>query len=300
MKFSLTDDSRALSDFIPEADPKRRVYRIRAEQDISMHGIHEGELGGWVEHEGNLSKNDDAWIYPDALVYGEAIIKKDSVIWNDVWVGDECVISNYSSFHGHIRLAGNHHFENIQARMEQMETLAQTKGSWIPHDGNQLILKGKLLAHATEVKWTAPGTIEASMVLRGKKVMVSGVLEVSGNLVLNNSHLGNTFSHGDVSIVESYVVGKDGHHHLFDGTVIMQECSLHGVAYIRGEHVMLDSVINNGFSDISSPNENALSLEHIQLFDVFSITHDRNERFRLQEKTFTGEVTLRTSDIAPT
>lgn len=42
----------------------KKLFRIKAL--ISFGNVEEGELGGYVEKEENLSNNGDAWVYGDA------------------------------------------------------------------------------------------------------------------------------------------------------------------------------------------------------------------------------------------
>lgn len=49
-----------------------KLFRIRAL--ISFSDIKKGELGGFVQKEGNLSQSGNAWVYGDARIYGDAYI----------------------------------------------------------------------------------------------------------------------------------------------------------------------------------------------------------------------------------
>ena len=44
------------------------LRRIRALIDIPEAEVHAGDLGGWIEHEGNLSQDGSAWVYGSARV----------------------------------------------------------------------------------------------------------------------------------------------------------------------------------------------------------------------------------------
>ena len=48
----------------------KKLFRIKAL--ISFGNVKEGELGGYVEKEENLSNDGDAWVYGDAEVSGDA------------------------------------------------------------------------------------------------------------------------------------------------------------------------------------------------------------------------------------
>lgn len=69
------------------------LHRIRALRDIGK-DVKAGELGGFVEHEGNLSfePGDDAWIYNDAIAAGDSVVEKGSVLrMRAVVCGSACV-----------------------------------------------------------------------------------------------------------------------------------------------------------------------------------------------------------------
>lgn len=62
------------------------LYRIQALRDFG--DVKEGEFGGWIESEKNLSHEGSAWIYGNAWVYGDADIKHSS---------DICSMSGFGS-----------------------------------------------------------------------------------------------------------------------------------------------------------------------------------------------------------
>ena len=46
------------------------LHRIKAL--ISFNNVHEGDIGGFIEKEENLSNDGDAWIYGDTMTCGIA------------------------------------------------------------------------------------------------------------------------------------------------------------------------------------------------------------------------------------
>ena len=48
----------------------KKLFRIKAL--IEFGNVKAGELGGYVEKEGNVSQGGNAWVYGDARVYGDA------------------------------------------------------------------------------------------------------------------------------------------------------------------------------------------------------------------------------------
>ena len=67
MKYEILKD-----DFI-EFDG-RKLYRIKALKDF--HNVKEGEFGGYIESERNLSHEGDAWVSGNAWVFGN-----NAVVW---------------------------------------------------------------------------------------------------------------------------------------------------------------------------------------------------------------------------
>lgn len=62
----------------------KKLYRIRAL--VSFGIVKEGELGGYIEKEENLSQSGNAWVYGDAEVYGNAKVYGDAKVSDNAWV----------------------------------------------------------------------------------------------------------------------------------------------------------------------------------------------------------------------
>ena len=56
-----------------------KLFRIKAL--ISFGNVEEGEIGGYVEKETNLSSYGDAWVSGDAMIYGDA----DYIVFKNNW-----------------------------------------------------------------------------------------------------------------------------------------------------------------------------------------------------------------------
>ena len=69
------------------------LHRVRALRDIGK-DVKAGDLGGFVEHEGNLSfePGDDAWVCDEAIAAGDSVVEKGSVLrGRAVACGSACV-----------------------------------------------------------------------------------------------------------------------------------------------------------------------------------------------------------------
>ena len=64
-----------------------KLFRIKALE--SFNDIKEGDLGGFVEKDENLSHSGDAWVYDDAEVYG------DANVYGDAKVSKKCFTLNF-------------------------------------------------------------------------------------------------------------------------------------------------------------------------------------------------------------
>ncbi|GAA5111987.1 hypothetical protein [Bartonella jaculi] len=62
-KYELTDETIEIRG--------KTLHRIRALRDFS--DVEKGDLGGYIEREGNLSHEDSCWVYYNAKVYGNAL-----------------------------------------------------------------------------------------------------------------------------------------------------------------------------------------------------------------------------------
>lgn len=68
-----------------------KVYRIRALRDFS--DVKAGDLGGFVDKDGNLSHEGDCWIYDNAMAYNETKITGNARLYGYANVGSFCEIS---------------------------------------------------------------------------------------------------------------------------------------------------------------------------------------------------------------
>ena len=87
------------------------LHRIKAV--ISFGPIIQGELGGWIEKEENLSQNCNAWVYDNAKVYGNAEVYDNAWVHGDAKVygnakvcGNACVCGD-AKVYGDAKVCGN-------------------------------------------------------------------------------------------------------------------------------------------------------------------------------------------------
>ena len=99
-----------------QADASVRKYEFTGE--TRLHGsvvlrqicrISDGEIGGWIESEANLSHEGDCWVSSNAQIYGDCWVSSNAQIYGDAKVfGDAEVFGNAHVF-GDAHVYGNAH-----------------------------------------------------------------------------------------------------------------------------------------------------------------------------------------------
>ena len=101
-KYEFTGETKTLCDGTV-------LHRIRALIDIDLGWkiVEAGELGGWVEKEGNLSHTGKCWVYENAKVYGDARICGDSRIRDDAKVFGNAMVCDDAKVFGNAKVYGD-------------------------------------------------------------------------------------------------------------------------------------------------------------------------------------------------
>lgn len=101
-ELEMTNQKFEITDIAHEKYPF--LHRIRALRDIGAE-VKAGDLGGFVEHKGNLSSEpgDDAWIYNDAVVAGDGCVDKNAVLRDRAVVCGHAYASHGSVLFGDAR-----------------------------------------------------------------------------------------------------------------------------------------------------------------------------------------------------
>lgn len=94
-----------------------KLYRIRALRDFGS--ISEGDVGGLIEKEENLSHYNNAWVFDDAKVYenakvfGDAVVSGDAKVfgnarvYGNAWVSENAKVSENAEVYGNAKVYGN-------------------------------------------------------------------------------------------------------------------------------------------------------------------------------------------------
>lgn len=82
-----------------------RLHRIKAVKDFGY--VKAGELGGWIENEENLSQDDNAWIYDEAMVFGNAKVCDYAEVHSNAKVFGNAEVFGNAKILGNANIFGN-------------------------------------------------------------------------------------------------------------------------------------------------------------------------------------------------
>jgi len=89
------------------------LRRIRALREIDFFEVLEGELGGYVESEANLSQEGECWVADDACVYGNASVSGNAwaasraQVYGNASVYDNALVSGDATVSENAQIFGN-------------------------------------------------------------------------------------------------------------------------------------------------------------------------------------------------
>lgn len=95
-KYKLTDETIEVEG--------KTLYRIDALKDFCE--IKNGDKGGFVESEDNLSHEGNAWVYDDACVYDNAFVTDDALVYDNARVYNDARLSDNSRVYENARVYG--------------------------------------------------------------------------------------------------------------------------------------------------------------------------------------------------
>ena len=96
----------------------KKLFQIKAL--ISFGNVEEGDLGGYIEKEDNLSQYGDAevygnaWVSGDARVYGDAEVSGNARVYGDAEVSGDAEVYGDAEVSGNARVYGNEDYTTIK------------------------------------------------------------------------------------------------------------------------------------------------------------------------------------------
>lgn len=80
------------------------LHRIRAARDMPRYGVRKGDVGGWVEHERNVSGY--AWVAGDVRVFGDAWVSDNAEMSGNAEASVNATVSGNADVSGDARVSG--------------------------------------------------------------------------------------------------------------------------------------------------------------------------------------------------
>ena len=90
----------------------KKLFRIKALIDFG--DVKAGEVGGYVEKEGNVSQDGNAWVYGNARVYGNAWVYGDVRVYGNARVYGDARVYGNARISGDAWVSGNADYTLIQ------------------------------------------------------------------------------------------------------------------------------------------------------------------------------------------
>lgn len=208
----------------------RKIYRIRALK--SFGDVKEGQLGGYVEKESNLSHSGDCWIYKRSKVYGNAILKDNASVTDNVEVSGSAIICDNAKISKDVKICGN-------AKVYDYSIITENA---IVRDNATIQDRAKICGNAVICD----------------NVTIRHDVEISGNAMICDNVAVNRRSkiYDNAKISDNVLISYDAE--VFDNakvsgnTKIFDKAKISGNAVVDGDNITLyDNIKINGDSKVT-------------------------------------------------
>lgn len=153
----------------------RTLYRIQALK--SFNDVKEGEFGGYIESEENLSQKGKCWIYDNACVFDKAVVENNARIGDKALVYDNAIVKDKVQVYDNAMVYGN----------------AELYGNAVVHDNGKIYDYAKIY---DRVRVYHDAKVYGHAIIHAKSD-ICNTAEVCGNANLNHvlctfgKHLGD-------------------------------------------------------------------------------------------------------------
>jgi predicted acyltransferase (DUF342 family) len=97
MKYKLTNNTKKINGIT--------LYQIQSLKDFA--DVKNGDLGGWIETEDNLSQEGNAWVYGNALVSDNAWVSGNAQVFGNALVSGDARVSGNAQVFGNALVSGD-------------------------------------------------------------------------------------------------------------------------------------------------------------------------------------------------
>ena len=222
-KFRLTDESKTVNGI--------KLYRIEALKDLGFYGVKQGDKGGFVESEANLSQNLDSWIGDNACVYNKAFVGRNSFVGGNAIVNDRAQVKENTRVTDNAQVSGQSSLTNSDISGDAVVSGSVT----VVNAGSKLVASGKTqvlgkvvidgrvdITDKAKIDGTSQGIYlsnvkaadEAEIIATGSiesNVQFIGKCSISGNVRINVKPLsgGSTFTFKDIKTSGKFRFNSD-------------------------------------------------------------------------------------------
>lgn len=219
------------------------LYRIRALKDFA--GVRAGELGGYVEHEHNLSQYGNCWITTDSAVFNLAYVGDNALVRNSIMYGNAKALE-YSkiidtTMYDNSIITGTAISNNSYIYNKSLICGESRVSGHLAFDG---IIKDKVFIKNSGVKITG-NNIELS-----GEAQISDQVEIEGNAKVGGKSriMGHAKITDYAEVSGSGIIIKDdvyigGKSRIWDNVILAGEVKVNGRALIRENAEVYDNVI---------------------------------------------------------
>ena len=123
----------------------RTLHRIKAVKDFDS--IKAGEFGGWIENEKNLSQDDNAWIYGDAMVFDNAEVYDNAKVYGNAEVYGNANISDYANVFGNAEVYDYANISDYAKVYGNAEVYGNANISYYAKVYGNAVIKGDAIVH---------------------------------------------------------------------------------------------------------------------------------------------------------
>lgn len=225
-----------------ELEGKPKLFRIRALRDIPNKHIQQGDYGGWIEEEDNLSQSGDCWIGELAMVYDGSRVKDFALVTG------RADISRKSTIKDHAMVVGNIVLRNVCldgcAKIHQRATVEDSiVKDYADVGGNARVSRSELYedtsvgddAFVSESRLS--GNVIVSDAAIVNMVVADGFCAVRGHAIVRASTLSKHVTVNDTaSVLSSDLDGEI----TVGGTADIKRCTkIHGEGLVIGWNAVL-------------------------------------------------------------
>ncbi len=245
----------------------RILYRVKA---LSSFGdVSEGDLGGSIENESNLSQENECWIYDNVLVYDKAVVCENAKIY------DNSIVAGNATISGNVKIR-NEVWISQDAKIFGNSILSDSVGI----SGNSKISGDSKLSDEVSVYGNA--VIFGNAIVSGK-VKISDYAVVSGNSRLSGLvkvHdrafvTGNSRIKDNVDIFDFAKISGNSRIEsdvkIYGNSEISGDTYIHDSASVHGHALVCDKTEIYGHANIGG-NSNILG--NAKVYDAATILGD--------------------------